>query len=71
MYCFYCSVARPHGAVVWSVVYDCGIPDHTHFFIKNKKNNEKPHVVRREMLCSVKIASSCYVMSHLEIAFKK
>ena len=26
MFCYYqCSVALPHGAVVWSAVYDCGI----------------------------------------------
>ena len=31
MYCYYkCYVALPRGAVGWSAVCDCGIPDHTH-----------------------------------------
>ena len=28
--CCGCYVALPHGAVVWSAVFDCGIHDHTH-----------------------------------------
>ena len=27
-----CSVALPYGAVFWSAVCACGIPDHTHLF---------------------------------------
>ena len=31
MYCYYkYSVVLPHGAMGWSAVCDCGIPDHTH-----------------------------------------
>ena len=33
MFCYYkYSVTLPHGAMVWSAVCDCGIPDHTHLF---------------------------------------
>ena len=30
MSCYCVTVALPHGAVGWSAVCDCGIPDHTH-----------------------------------------
>ena len=34
MFCdCYCAVALPHGAVDWSVVCECGIPDHTHVLV--------------------------------------
>ena len=29
--CLFLTVSLPHGDLEWYVVYDCGIPDHTHF----------------------------------------
>ena len=33
-----CSVTLPHGAVGWSLVCDCGIPDHTHLLFGKESN---------------------------------
>ena len=36
-----CSVAFPHGAVVWSAVCDCGISDHTHLLFETVVHNHE------------------------------
>ena len=38
-----CSVALSHGAVGWSIGCDCGIFDHTHFFIGTKTKKQHTH----------------------------
>ena len=41
-----CHVALPHGAVGWSAVCDCSIPDHTHLLFGQSTNHGCCHCMR-------------------------
>ena len=58
-------MALPHGAVGWSVVFDCGILIMLTFLLKSNSHTS----LDKGCHCSVKMASSCCVMSHLESVF--
>ena len=42
-----CSVALPHGAVGWSAVCDCAIPDHTHLYFMLKRTRLVGYSIHR------------------------
>ena len=45
-----CSVAVSHGAVGWSAVRDCGIPDHIHLLYVSEAWFTELHEMESEVL---------------------